>query len=72
MLIYREDFFVNRTVNCFCGEIENLPHIYSCEHLNNTEIQYPYNRVFNGTLTEQLYILNRMKYNLKQRENKLK
>ena len=71
MFIYKEGFFVNKSDKCLCGELENIKHIYSCEKLDNSELIYPYNRIYNGTISEQKYIITRIKSNLQQRENKL-
>ena len=57
---------------CFCGENENMAHIYECKRLNSEEIRLPYQRIYCGTISEQLQIFRKMMENLENRENILK
>ena len=55
---------------CICGNEENMSHIYSCEYLNSKETTTPYERIFNGNLSEQIEIFRRFENNLKTRNDK--
>ena len=46
-------------------------HIYSCKHLNQTEIIHSYEKVFGRKLSEQIEIFRRFEDNLNTR-NRLK
>ena len=54
---------------CICKCEQDLAHIYECKVLNDSYISVNYNRIYNGTLKEQEIILNRMKINLKKKED---
>ena len=54
---------------CFCNEDEDMAHIYNCVVLNNgktTEIEYE--KIYNGTLSEQIVILRIFEKNIERRE----
>ena len=56
---------------CYCGEQENMLHVYSCKHLNKNEIIHSYEKVFGRKLYEQIEIYRRFEDNLNNR-NRLK
>ena len=53
---------------CFCGELETMLHIYNCE-VYNTQEKVPYEKIFNGSLNQQIEIFQQFEVNLKEREN---
>ena len=54
---------------CWCGEIEDMDHIYNCElYTNNKKQSISYNNIHNGKLEEQLEVFRNFKQNLDQRE----
>ena len=52
---------------CICGENEIMQHIYSCEHLNNEKEEVNFEKIYTGTLTEQVKILKRFRNNMEIR-----
>ena len=48
---------------CFSGSTENMQHIYSCELLNSEKVDLSYNRLYNGTLQQQLKVFKRFQNN---------
>ena len=44
-----------------------MEHIYNCTYLNMKKVEVRYEKIFNGTITEQKQILQRFKENLKMR-----
>ena len=59
----------NKEAKCICGAEENMPHIYSCNSINNIKPEISYNEIYNGNLINQIYTFKRMENNLKIREN---
>ena len=62
--------FISREKNmnrCVCGVKEEMKHIYECTDLNMEKVEVRYEKIFNGTTTEQKQILQRFKENLKRR-----
>ena len=58
---------------CVCNEKEDMQHIYCCEILNNgrrTKIEYE--KLYNGTISEQIEILRQFERNMEEREKLLK
>jgi hypothetical protein len=54
---------------CWCGEIEDMNHIYNCElYRNNKKESISYNKIYNGKLEEQLEVFSIFKQNLEQRQ----
>ena len=52
---------------CICGKNEIMKHIYSCENLNNEKEEVNFEKVYTGTLTEQIKILKRFRNNMEKR-----
>ena len=51
-----------------CGMvIENMPHIYSCEKLNERKRVLPFEKVNNRSLSEQFEIFQRFEQNMSKR-----
>ena len=45
----------NMKNNCYCGKEETMEHIYNCEIFNNgTENILEYNKIYKGSLSEQI------------------
>ena len=54
---------------CFCGEQENMKHVFDCEILNEGKpISENYENVFNGNIGTQIRIFRQFEENLKKRE----
>ena len=56
---------------CFCGDKENMPHIYSCEILNERQPGLPFENINNGSLSDQIRIYQRFENNM-ERRNEIK
>ena len=54
-------------IECLCGEIENMEHVYKCEK----EVELPYEKVYNGNIKEQSEILRIFEKQLDRRKTKL-
>ena len=52
---------------CICGENEKMQHIYSCENLNYEKEEVNFEKIYSGTLTEQIKILKRFRNNMEKR-----
>ena len=50
----------------------NMNHIYSCEQLNNENIEVPYESIFSEEINKQKIVQERFKKNLEKLENKTK
>ena len=56
---------------CICGEQENMSHLYNCELLSEKkEKRLEYEKIFNGTINQQIEIFRIVQQNLNQREAK--
>ena len=54
---------------CFCGEQENMKHIFDCEILNEgNKTSEKYENIFNGNIGTQIRIFRKFEENLKKRE----
>ena len=58
------------TSKCICGKIEDIEHIYNCKKLNTKEPKVEYEKINGDNLKEIKYIQERIKENMKERENK--
>ena len=58
------------TSKCICGKIEDIEHIYNCKKLNTKEPKVEYEKINGDNLKEIKYIQERIKQNMKERENK--
>ena len=52
---------------CFCGDRENMPHIYYCGILNEKETDLSFDKLNNGSLSDQIRIYQRFENNVKKR-----
>ena len=54
---------------CICGEKENMKHIYNCELLSEKKEQgLDYEKIFNGTINQQIDVFRIVKQKLDHRE----
>ena len=54
---------------CYCGREENMEHIYYCEMIRNEDsITLKYDRLYKGTLLEQIQVFRQFETNMKNRE----
>ena len=59
----------NIKYECYCGNEENMKHIFYCKSLSNgIEQRIEYEKIYNGTVTEQKEILTIFERNMKRRE----
>ena len=58
----------NNVSKCFCGETEDMKHIYVCKYSNDEEILVEYEKIFCGNLSEQSIILRRFEENFVKRK----
>ena len=57
-----------RKEDCFmCGTDLNMEHVYSCKYLNKQENEIPFEKIYNGNLTEQMKVMKIFEKNLKTR-----
>ena len=54
-------------VNC-CGEKEDMEHIYNCCKLNESENVLKYDKLFNGSLDQQIEVYRKFQINLLKRK----
>ena len=63
----------NMKYECYCGNEENMKHIFYCKSLSNgIEHRIEYEKIYNGTVTEQKEILTIFERNMKRRTWKRK
>ena len=58
--------FKSKTENkslCYCGESENMKHIYECEHFDKEKPTMNYESVYNGNVKQQITVMRRFKNN---------
>jgi hypothetical protein len=54
---------------CHCGKKETMEHIYNCNYLNEGNLlNIKYENIFNGSLKDQIKILEKIQENLEKRE----
>ena len=44
---------------CICKNDENMKHIYECIELNSDPVKIEYNRLYNGSIHEQIEVMRR-------------
>ena len=67
------NFSSNKEIEkCWCGENLNMEHIYMCSLLNSEITDMPYNKLFNGSLNEQVEVYKRFRNNMSEREKRIK
>ena len=58
---------------CFCGDIEDMKHIFTCNILNNGINQSEkYENIFNGTISQQTKIFHKFEENMENRKTLIK
>ena len=63
------NFSSKSEIKYICGEKEEMSHIYECITLSDKQQKLiPYTKIYNGNLTEQVYVYQKMSENLKNRE----
>jgi hypothetical protein len=59
----------NEEYKCKCGKKEDMSHIYNCELLNNGNcLDLKYEKLYIGTISEQIQIFRHFEKNFKRRE----
>ena len=57
----------------FCGEIEDMSHIYNCKIFNEEmNLSEKYENIYNGTIIQQTEILKKFEQNMEKREQIMK
>ena len=65
------NFSSNKEIEkCWCGENQNMEHIYMCTILNNETTEMPYKKLFNGNINEQIVEYKRFINNMSEREKR--
>ena len=59
--------FGNPNEKCICGAEENMPHLYSCQYLNENKQIISFDKLNNGSLSDQIEIFQRFEYNMEIR-----
>ena len=60
----------NQKIKCWCGEDEEIEHIYSCKILNkNEKIEIKYEEMYRNNLKKQMQILRILEKNLERRKS---
>ena len=55
------NFQKSRTeIECSCGEIETMEHIYECESYNIDKSKISYEKIYSGNINEQMEVLKIM------------
>ena len=52
---------------CVCGQNEDMKHIYNCEKLNQEKESFKFEKIFTGSLKEQVEIMKRFRNNIEIR-----
>ena len=59
----------NQEYTCYCGKKEDMIHVYNCEILNNgRKPKLEYEKLYNGTIIQQIEVFRKFETNLKIRE----
>ena len=58
----------NNLSKCFCGETEDMEHIYYCKYINSEETEGKYENLFCGNMNEQKIVFRRFEQNLENRK----
>ena len=53
---------------CFCGNKENMKHIYECKYWNTEEPLEIYEKLYTGTMNRQIYVSQRFGIHFDNRE----
>ena len=53
---------------CFCGNNEDMRHIYKCKYLNTEEPVEKYEKIYRGTMNQQIEVFRRFEINFEKRE----
>jgi hypothetical protein len=62
----------NTEYKCICGRKEDMIHIYNCKILNNgSETKLEYQKIYTGTISEQIEIFRKFESNMDTREKLL-
>ena len=48
-----------KEVKCVCGSKEDMEHIYSCNFLNKIEETLPYQKIYEGNISQQIEVFKR-------------
>ena len=52
---------------CICGSEDSVIHIYKCLILNESDDYIQYEHIYNGDISEQIQVFNRMKNAMEKR-----
>ena len=53
---------------CFCGEEEDMEHVYTCKQLNSEEPITEYKNIYSENIDQISYVYKRFMENMKTRE----
>ena len=58
----------NKEFNCFCGNYNDMRHIYECQLLNIEEPSEKYEQIFEGNIEQQIIVFRRFDNNFEKYE----
>ena len=59
----------NTEYKCICGQKEDMTHVYNCKILNNgLEPKLEYQKIYRGTISEQIEVFRKFESNMEKRE----
>jgi hypothetical protein len=58
----------NKEFNCFCGNYNDMKHIYECQLLNVEEPSEKYEQIFEGNIEQQIIVFRRFDNNFEKYE----
>ena len=58
----------NKEFNCFCGNYNDMKHIYECQLLNIEEPSEKYKQIFEGNIEQQIIVFRRFDNNFEKIE----
>ena len=63
--------FSNSNMKCICGEQESMAHIYQCGFLSNEKSNIEYEKIYNGSIHEQIEVFRKFENNFKIRNRSM-
>ena len=57
-----------QNMKCICQEYEDMSHIYYCREWNSVQPSLSYEKIYNGTISEQIKVFRRFENNLEMRK----
>ena len=58
-----------KTMNCACGDVEDMRHVYICKYWNTEKEEIECNRKFTDNISQLAKVYKRFQQNYQKREN---